>query len=601
MSRYRGLLAIALTCAFISAGGLGSGLLLLGPILREILEPGGPTLPQQAAAYNAKDPVLEIPQWVVERLPEDAFQGVVILLFGVGLITIFGNIAGFFHEYLAATVSTRSIARLRLQVFRAALRQSLPTVMVRGSSEFVSRIVRDTVELQRGFHVLVSKSVTQVTKGAAAFLAAVIFEWRLVLVATLVAPILAIVLRKIGKRIRRGTRGALKAQEGLLRVTNEAVVGLRTVKVNTAEALALRRFHRENLGVLQEELRVRMARAIGSPLIETLALLVIIALAMFAAYHILDGKLPVSDFIMALSALGIAGASFKPMTVLINDIQAASAPAERLQEIFDGDQEPLEDERPQLLRHRRSIEFRNVTYLYSGASAPALNAISLTIQHGERVAIVGPNGCGKTTLLSMVPRLLEPSNRVDGGAVLIDNVDVAEVNLRSLRRQIAVVTQETILLRGTVRDNITFGQRIPSSLAVEQAAQRAHADTFIRELPQGMESPVAEHGASLSGGQRQRLAIARAILRDPAILILDEATSQIDAESEQQINAALNEFSRGRTTLIIAHRLSTVLAADRIVVMESGRIVDSGAHEELLGRCEVYRRLTSTQLLPATP
>ncbi len=595
MLRHRAMLAVALLCATVSAGGLGAGILSLGPLLKAILKPDGHSLVEQAHTYNDSDPVVQVPAWVIERLPEDPFKGVVLILVGIAVLTIFGNVAGFFHEYLAATVSTRAISRIRLVVFRAVMRRSLSAVMLRGSSEYVSRVVRDTVELQRGFYVLVSKSVTQVTKGTAAFIAAVILQWQLVLVSIVVAPLLAIILRKIGTRIRRGTRGALKAQEGLLRVSHESVAGLRTVKVNTGELLALRRFHRENLTVLHEELRVRVARAFGSPLIETLALLVILALAAFAAKQIITGDLTFERFSLSLAALGIAGSCFKPLTALVNDIQAAAAPAERLGEILAEHQEVANIDAPRLPRHHRSIEFVDLSFRYPSAEVEALSNVNLNVLHGEKVAIVGPNGCGKTTLLSMVPRLLDPVS----GSIRIDGTNIAEVNLRSLRDQIAVVTQETVLLKGSIRENITFGRRGVTREMIDEAIRDARAESFIRELPGGLDAPVAEHGASLSGGQRQRIAIARAILRNPAILILDEATSQIDAESEHQINAALDEFCRGRTTLIIAHRLSTVLSADRIVVMDAGRIVDSGLHDQLLGRCDVYRRLASTQLMPA--
>jgi ABC-type multidrug transport system fused ATPase/permease subunit len=231
-----------------------------------------------------------------------------------------------------------------------------------------------------------------------------------------------------------------------------------------------------------------------------------------------------------------------------------------------------------------------------------LSDVNLMIRHGERVAVVGPNGCGKTTLLALIPRLLDPDVETSNGGgtqgcVLIDGEDIRQVNLRSLRRQVGVVTQETVLFKRSVRGNITYGASGVSEEQMIAAAKQARAHEFISRLPHGYDTEVAEQGTSLSGGQRQRIAIARAILRDPAILILDEATSMIDAESEAQINAAINEFSRGRTTLIVAHRLSTVLSADRIVVMDQGKIVDSGGHAELLSRCEIYRQLARHQLL----
>jgi ABC-type bacteriocin/lantibiotic exporter with double-glycine peptidase domain len=283
------------------------------------------------------------------------------------------------------------------------------------------------------------------------------------------------------------------------------------------------------------------------------------------------------------------------LTALVHDIQASSAPAERLVEVLGLPPESAGDRRlPRLPRHRTSIRLEGVSYRYPGAAARALDGVDLEIAHGERVAIVGPNGCGKTTLLGLLPRLLVPTE----GRVLIDETDLADANLRSIRRQIGVVTQEPVMLRGSIRENIVYGLTGVGEDRIREAARLARADAFIERLPDGLETEVSEQGASLSGGQRQRLAIARAILRDPTILLLDEATSQVDSESEELINQALTDFTAGRTSIAVAHRLSTVLAADRIVVMESGRILDDGRHEELLERCESYARLVRTQMVP---
>ncbi len=230
---------------------------------------------------------------------------------------------------------------------------------------------------------------------------------------------------------------------------------------------------------------------------------------------------------------------------------------------------------------------------YPGNVTPAVRDVSLTIGYRQRIAVVGPNGSGKTTLLSMIPGLLRP----DRGRILIDDRDIAEFNLQSLRRQVGVVTQETVLFRGTIAENIAFGQADVDAKQIEEAARHAHAHDFIMRLSGGYDADVAELGASLSGGQRQRLDIARALLRDPSILILDEATSEIDAESEAQISQAITEISSNRTVILIAHRLSTVVHADRIMVMDEGRIIDQGSHAELLERCDLYRRLSRTQLV----
>jgi ABC-type multidrug transport system fused ATPase/permease subunit len=306
------------------------------------------------------------------------------------------------------------------------------------------------------------------------------------------------------------------------------------------------------------------------------------------------------QFFAVMLSLAVAGASLKPLTGIINDIQASAPAADRLRDLLATRSEPGHGTNlPKLARHKESIEFRGVSFSYGAApdhaSSPApskaLDNITLAIPHGKRIAFVGPNGCGKTSLLSLVPRLFDP----DQGAVLIDGHDIRHLSVRSVRSQIGMVTQETILFHGTIRTNIAYGSPGASEDCLIAAAKKARAHDFIMALPQGYDTPVAEQGLSLSGGQRQRLSIARAILRDPAILILDEATSMVDSESEAQIAAAMAEFAARRTCLIVAHRLSTVLNCDSIVVMDAGKIVDQGTHEELLTRCELYRSLAQHQ------
>jgi len=604
MLRYRAALALALVFAALSAGGMGAGLMSLGPMADMILnsdgeapdldgEPGR-SLREIALEYNEAAPMIAVPEWMVDRLPSDPFHGVILIVIVLFFLTILGATANFLHQYFSMMIITRTIAGVRRDCFRRVIQMPLGRIVTRGPSDFVARIIRDTAELQSGLIALTSKALAQMTKGLAAFLVAIWFSWQLTLLALITAPLLAVALRKIGKRIRRGTRGTLEAQQELLRIASESLRGVRAVKANTGERETAARFHQKNKDAVRQEMRVRMARALSGPVVETLAIIAIGALLIIAAQRILSGNLEFSIFFLTTGSLVVALASFKPLTGLINEMQAASAPAERLLEILNEPREVRRDERkPALPRHAETITFRDVTFTYEGAAEPALRGINLTINHGERVAIVGPNGSGKTTLLSLVPRLLSPT----AGTVLIDDFDLEAVNLRSLRRQIGVVTQETVLFRGTVAENIAFGTPGRTREEVIEAATQARADGFIRELMRGYDHELVEGGASLSGGQRQRVAIARAILRQPSILILDEATSQIDSDSEALITAALEEFCEGRTSLIIAHRLSTVLHADRIVVMDEGRMVDIGTHEDLLQRCELYQRLAQHQLI----
>lgn len=591
--RHRGEVLLLVVGASVSAGGLGAGLLSLGPMLRLILQEGG-SLADLARQWNERHAVGAIPAGVIDLLPTSAYGGVVLLMAGLAALTMVGASANYMHQLVSMGLCARTAAMVRLEVFRHTLHLPLAAVGRKGPTEFTSRVLRDTGDLRGGFEALTSKTVAQITKGAAAFVAALVFDWRLVLVALVAGPVLGVVLRKTGKSIRKGSRGALEASERLLRGTNEALQGLRGVKTAVAEREALRRFNRANHEALRQEMRMRRARALSGPLVELLTVFAVIGLALVAARQILAGELSFDRFLLSLGSLAVAAGCMRPLAGFVNEMQAASAPASRLREILRMAREDAADRgKPELSRHARSIEFERVRFAYPDSEMPALDGASLRVEHGERLAVVGPNGCGKTTLLSMLTRLFEPVE----GRVMVDGTDVAGVDVRSLRRQIGVVTQEATLIKGSVAENVRFGLRGVEREQVLEALRRAHAIDFVERMPGGLDAAIGEQGASLSGGQRQRLAIARAVLRDPAILIMDEATSQVDAESEERINQAIAEFGTGRTVLVIAHRLSTVLACDRIAVMDAGRIVDVGRHDELLGRCETYRRLAQAQLL----
>ena len=596
--RRRRLAAGTLVFSVLSAAGLAAGLVAIGPLLELILARGEDSnLRTAVAAKLAALPWLAqlVPAGLVDLLPTDRFTGVAVVIGALCALTVLGALANFAHQFCSLTLSMVTVAELRLEVFRHALRLPLGNVVRRGPADLVTRVVRDTAELERGFSALTSKALAQVTKGVAAFAAAVWFDWRLTVVAVVVAPVIGVVLRKFGKRITRGSRNTLRAYEELLRNTNESLQGLRGVKSATAERISRRRFGRANRAVVHEDRRVRLARAIASPLVEALAVFAIAGLALLAAHEILSGRMSFERFLLSLGALGVAGGSLRPLTGLLNDIQAASAPAERIAEVLSTPAEGLrERDLPALPRHARGIDFDAVRFRYEGAERDALRGVSLSIRHGEFVAIVGPNGCGKTTLASLLVRLFDPSE----GCVRIDGIDVQGASLTSLRRQIGVVQQDALLVRGTIRENVALGaEQHHDESRLARALELAHAAKFVSELPKGLETALGEGGSGLSGGQRQRLAIARALLRDPAVLILDEATSQIDAESEAQIAAAIEDFRVGRTTIAIAHRLSTVRTADRIVVMEQGGVADIGTHAELLARCELYQRLVQTQLV----
>lgn len=592
-------LGVAVVFAFISAVGMGAGVIGMVSVLDLVLPVEGaevrPTPRERVEDLTARLPGnISLPEGVLSRLPQEPLDAVILILIGLGILTVIGATSNFIHQYLSISVCTRAVARIRSRVFEHMLSMPLGQVVSGNAADQISRLLTDTAVLNRGFLAITSKAVAQITKGAVMLLVAFAIDWRLSMVTLVVAPVMAVIIRKFGKRIRRALRGAMQGQAKLLGLATEAMHGFRVVKVYGSEAHERARFDAINDEVVRQELRARTARALSSPLVEMLAILVVGVLAAVAAKAILDGALGVTDFIGALSALAIAGQSLKPLNSVIQEIQAAEASARRVQEILDGTPEAaLQSGHRAVPRHRESIVFERVSLTYPGAETPAVRELDLTVRFGETVAIVGPNGSGKTSLLSLVPRLYAPS----AGRVLIDGVDLAEADLRSLRDQMAVVTQEVVLFAGTIAQNIAYARPDSGVEAVEDAARRAHAMGFIEGMPGGLDAVVGDRGLTLSGGQRQRIAIARAILRDPAILIMDEATSMIDTQSEAEITQAIAEFGSDRTVLIVAHRLATVMNADRIVVMDAGRIVDMGGHHELLERCPLYAGLASHQLV----
>jgi subfamily B ATP-binding cassette protein MsbA len=328
---------------------------------------------------------------------------------------------------------------------------------------------------------------------------------------------------------------------------------------------------------------------------EVLGMLAGFAALIVGASWIAGNKMEGTNFMVILLLLGAAAASVRRTSDIWNKIQEANAAAERVFAMMD---EPLEPERAdavELAPLKQKLEFRDIVFTYPGSEKPALNGISLSVNAGHKVAIVGPNGSGKTTLANLIPRFYDP----DSGQVLIDGVDIRDVTLLSLRNQIAMVTQNVVTFNDTIAANIGYGKAGADRAEIIEAAKRAFAHEFVEPLPQGYDTVIGEQGSGLSGGQLQRIVIARAILKDPAILIFDEATSQVDADSESKIHKAIEEIMHNRTSFIIAHRFSTIIAADIIVVMDNGRIIAQGQHEELMRSCRLYQSLYETQLVKA--
>ncbi len=598
MLRHRSLIGLSFLAAAVDAACAGGGFTSLMFLIDQLF--GSDRTIRELAIDKLADP--RIINWIgdrsdlAQRLPEGRFEGFAVVLGLIFVLVLIGSVARFTQQTCIITVSIRTVARIRQLAFARLIHTPLELVLHMGTADNMTRVVRDTGYLVRGFNALMGKAVRDVLLGLTMLLVAFFHDWKLTLLFLIALPIIFALVGKFGRKLRRATKYAMQAYGGMIEAMVESLRGVRVVKTHNAEGRERRRFAAINRRVLAQELRARTVRAMGSPVIETITIAAVMGVALVAAYYAFssDAADP-RDMAKVLLLLGASGAALRPLANLNNDLQEASAGAVRLREILHY---PVERHARHgqtltaLPRHRESVRFEDVRYRYPRAESDALGGVTLKVPFGQRVAVVGPNGSGKSTLLALIPQLLTPT----AGRVLIDGTDLATVSLRTLRRQLAVVTQDTVLFHGSIAENIAYGQRKPSPEAIEAAAKSAHAWDFIRDLPQGIETELSEGGEGLSGGQKQRLCIARAILRDPAILILDEATSQIDADSEAKINAAIKAASQGRTTFIIAHRLSTVIDADLIVVMADGRIVDQGSHHELLERCAVYRTLTQTQL-----
>ena len=458
----------------------------------------------------------------------------------------------------------------------------------------MTRFIADAGELRAGHTALFGKTMVEPARAIACFVFAMVVSWKLTVATLVVGPIVYLFVRFLAKRVKRASKRALEGWSRLMAKLEETLTGIRVVKAYTSESREEDRFTDINAGIYKQQRRMARIDSCSSPVIEVIGATAGLAAASVAAYWVLVTRTMTAETLGAWVAL-LAG-MFDPIRKLskvITRFHRADAAATRIFELHDAEQEKNLPDAPDLPRHRRSLAMENVASRYPDADTQALVDVSFEIEAGHSVAFVGPNGSGKTTLVSMVPRLLDP----DSGRVLIDGQDVARVDLYSLRSQISVVTQDSVLFNATVAENIAYGSPEATREQIEAAGRKAFVHEFVAEMPDGYDTMVAEHGTSLSGGQKQRITIARAILRDPAILIFDEAMSQVDSESERRIHEAMEEVIRDRTTLIVAHRFATVLSADRIVVLDAGRIVDAGRHEELLGRCRLYQQLYETQFV----
>ena len=496
----------------------------------------------------------------------------------------------FFHTYQMHYIGLRIVTRLRDQLFRHLQQQPHAFFDREATGVLMSRVVYDVLLLQDS----VSRVITSFFKDSFTLigLTAVIFyqDWQLALIALLIFPPAAYIIVRFGRRLRGLARESQKSVARLNQLLQENFTGQRIVKAFAREDFEAERFKSANEHFRRVQMKLRIMRELSSPVMELLGAVGMAVIISYGGYHVIQGTTTPGTFFSFLAALLMLYAPIRGLSSAQNSIQEALAAAQRVFSVLDLEPGIMDRAGARVLPPlSRNIVYRHVSFSYGGNTV--LTDIDFTVTKGDMVALVGPSGAGKTTLLNLLPRFYE----VTAGTILVDGVDLREVSLASLRAQIGVVTQQTILFNETVRYNVAYGRLDATEAEIIQAIRAAHAYDFVMALPRGLDTVIGEQGVRLSGGERQRLAIARALLKDPPILILDEATSSLDSESEREVQQALDRLIEGRTTLVIAHRLSTVRHAHRLVVVDGGRIVETGTHDELLRVDGLYKRLYDMQ------
>lgn len=550
---------IAMVCMLLVGATTSSQAVLVKPVLDDI--------------FLAKNPA------ALKWLP----IAVVIIFLVKGICT-------YIQAVLMNHIGLRIVTDLRNKLYEQIQKQSLSFFTQHPTGLLMSRITNDVASIQNS----VSDVVTSIFKDAFTIisLVCVIFytDWKLAFVAMIIFPLTIYPISQFGKKIRKVTTSTQITMATLSSLLQETISGTRIVKAFGMEKYENERFAEENERYFKLNMKSATVKALSHPLMEFIGGLGVAAVIFYGGYNVLKGNSTPGTFFSFLAAVLMLYEPIKRITQVNNTINQGIAGAERVFNIIDLAPDIQDKQNAiELSPVRRSIDIKNVTFRYE--KTPVLKNIDLSIKAGEVIAFVGMSGGGKTSLVNLIPRFYD----VNEGNILIDGHDVRDVTLQSLRRQIAIVTQQTILFNDSVRNNIAYGSFEKSDDDIIKAATAANAHDFIMKMPKGYDTNIGELGTKISGGEKQRLSIARAILKNAPILILDEATSSLDTEAELEVQEALNNLMKGRTTLVIAHRLSTIRNADRIIVLVNGEIVEQGDHETLMLKQGEYFRLYNLQ------
>ena len=523
---------------------------------------------------------------------DDWFQAwimISVLLFG---FTLFKGIAEYFSSYLMAKIGQSAVLQLRQELYEHILKQSTTFFENHRTNFLVSRLVVSCAAIE----LAVSSNLRDVLRESFRLIvflgAAFYYNWRLLLGALLIAPVIGVLTSKFSKSLRKLAEESFEGNKLLTDTAQETLSNQAIVKAYTAEENEKLRFKKVAEIIARANLRSGRIAATSPPTIEIIGILAMIVLFYFGLREINYGRMEASQFFTFLFFLFNSYDPMRKISRQHNEITKAFAAAKDVWDVLDENEHlPEKPDALELQPLKESIRLENVGFHYQNKKKSILKDINLVISKGRMVALVGESGGGKSTLIKLLQRLYDPTE----GAIFWDETDLRDAGLLSLKKQIALVTQETVLFNDSVRYNISYGKPDATDEELKNAARIAFAHDFIEELPDGYETTVGERGIFLSGGQRQRIAIARAVLVNAPVLILDEATSALDAESERLVQKALTNLMQNRTSIVIAHRLSTVRRADKIVVMEKGRIIETGTHEELLEKGGKYKKLYELQ------
>ena len=567
--------------------------LLLQPVFDKVLAPSAPEGPITLGLPNSKwhfDLRLLVPHFLHMH---NAWTVVATAIFAA---TIAKGICDYMGTYLVNYAGFGMITDLRDNLYEATLRRSASFFHKHATGTILSTLINDVDRVQLALSSVIGEFLQQFFT----FLVGIIFvirlgghlSWALVLF----IPVVVTSARKIGREVRTRTRTGQDKLAEIQNILHETVTGNRIVKAFNNEIWEILRFKKAATRLFRANLRNVRIQSISSPLMDTIGAIAIALFLLIGRNEIQHGRMTMGLFAAFIFLLFKLYDPIRKFAYFYNSFQQAMGASVSIFSFFDAKDDVKE--RPHaaaMAQFQQSIRFENVGFSYSTEKGESqiLHNVNLEVYSGELLALVGPSGAGKSTLVNLIPRFFD----VTSGRILIDSKDIREVTLGSLRRQVAQVSQETILFNDTVRNNIAYGQPDTKFSVVEEAARNALAHDFIMRMPQGYDTVIGEKGFRLSGGERQRLAIARAILKNAPILILDEATSALDAESESLVQAALSNLMQGRTVLVIAHRLGTIRRANRIAVLEEGRITAIGSHEELLNSSPTYQRLYQLQFM----